>query len=84
MYFGGPPLRMPFIGPSREEIIAVATDLIARFGPLARDEAQYLVEVATHIRSRRNRSLYSGAAQEIEKTLLAARSRRKDETSAIP
>src|SRR5271154_6403737 len=59
--------RMPFMGPSREEVVATTTDLIARFGLRAHDEALHLEEVAATMRFARNRNLYRRAAREIEK-----------------
>ena len=44
-------VRMPFTGPPKEEVVAVATDLIARFGLQAHDEALHLEEVAAMLRS---------------------------------
>jgi hypothetical protein len=67
--------RMPFMGPSREEVVAVTTDLIARFGVQAHDEALHLEEVAATMRFRRNRTLYRRAAREIEKSFVEARVR---------
>ena len=80
--FGVRNVHIPFIGPSEEEISAVATDLIARFGHQAHEEAQYLVEVAMNIRSRRNRILYRGAAGLIKKSLIVARPQPNAENSA--
>ena len=57
-------MRMPFIGPSQEEVVVIAADLIARFGLRAQDEASYLEDVAAEMRSARNRNLYRRAARE--------------------
>ena len=62
-------VRMPFTGPPQEEVAAVATDLIARFGLQAHDEALHLEEVAAMLRSVRNRALYRDVAREIEKSM---------------
>lgn len=67
--------RMPFMGPSQEEVVAVTTDLIARFGLQAHDEALHLESVAAKLRFRRNRNLYRRAAREIEKSFSEARAR---------
>jgi hypothetical protein len=68
---------MPFTGPPKEEVVAVATDLIARFGLQAHDEALHLEEVAAMLRSVRNRALYRDVAREIEKSIAEARVRQK-------
>ena len=57
------------MGPSREEVVAAAADLIARHGSEAGDEARHLAEVAVRLRYPRNRDLYWRAAREIEKRL---------------
>ena len=69
--------RIPFMGPTREEVVAVATDLIARFGLQAHDEALHLMEVAAQLRFRRNRDLYLRVAREIENSFMEARDRLK-------
>jgi hypothetical protein len=66
-------MRLPFFDPTREEVIAVATDLIARFGLEAEDEALHLTGVAANMRAVRNCQLYRLAAQEIEKSFAEAR-----------
>jgi hypothetical protein len=75
-------MRWLFLDPSRDEVAAVATDLIATFGAQARDEALYLSEVAEGLgarRSLRNRRLYRLAAQEIAMRFdAAAASHRSD------
>jgi hypothetical protein len=68
-------VRMPFTGPPKEEVVAVATDLIARFGLQAHDEALHLEEVAAMLRSVRNRALYRDVG--IEKSITEARVRLK-------
>ena len=70
-----PSMRLPFLDPPQDEIVAVATDLIMRFGLQAHDEALHLVEVAAQMRAVRNRHLYILAAREIEKSFAEARSR---------
>ena len=69
--------RMPFLGPSEEEVVATATDLIARFGFYAHDEALRLEDVAVVMRYARNRNLYRRAARQIEKSFVEARIRLK-------
>ena len=75
-------MRMPFMGPSREEVVAVTTDLIARFGVHAHEEALHLEEVAATMRFRRNQNLYRRAAGEIEKSFVEARVRLNAKTAA--
>ena len=65
----GHAMRLRFFDPTREEVVAVATDLITRFGLEAQDEALHLTEVAANIRAVRNYQLYRLAAREIEKKL---------------
>jgi len=60
-------MRAPFMRPSQEEVVALATDLTKRFGRDARNEALRLQDVAVLIRSIRNRNLYRRAAHEIQK-----------------
>ncbi len=72
---------MPFMGPSQEEVAAIVTDLIARFGLQAHDEALHLAEVATQLRFRRNRDLYRRVAREIEKSFIEAQDRLKARTA---
>lgn len=68
-------MRLPFIDPPQDEIVAVATDLIMRFGVEAHDEALHLAGVATQMRAVRNRQLYNLAAREIAKSFAEARGR---------
>ena len=68
-------MRLPFVDPTREEVVAVATDLIIRFGLEAQDEALHLTEVAANMRAVRNCQLYRLAAREIEKGFTEARTR---------
>ena len=68
-------MRLPFFDPTREEVVAVATDLITRFGLEAEDEALHLTEVAANMRAVRNSQLYRLAAREIEKCFAEARTR---------
>ena len=74
--------RTPFIGPSQEEVVAITTDLIARFGLQAHDEALHLEKVAATMRFRRNRNLYRRAAREIEKSFAEARVRLNAKTAS--
>jgi hypothetical protein len=68
-------MRLPFFDPTREEVVAVATDLITRFGLEAQEEALHLTGVAANIRAVRNYQLYRLAAREIEKSFAEARTR---------
>jgi hypothetical protein len=69
------PMRLPFFDPPREEVAAVASDLINRFGLHARDEALFLAGLSEQMRARRNRRLYRLAAHEIETSFVEARRR---------
>jgi hypothetical protein len=80
-------MRLPFFDPPREEVAAVASDLIIRFGLHARDEALFLAALSEQMRARWNRQLYRLAAHEIETSFVEARrrldvegARRPDET----
>ena len=68
-------MRLPFFDPTKEEVVAVATDLITRFGLEAGDEALHLTEVAANMRAVRNYQLYRLAAREIERSFAEARTR---------
>ena len=68
-------MRLPFIHPPQDKVVAIANDLIVRFGREAHDEALHLAEVAARMRANRNRHLYLLAAREIEKILAGARTR---------
>jgi hypothetical protein len=68
-------MRLPFFDPPREEVAAVASDLIIRFGLRARDEALYLAGLSEQMRARWNRQLYRLAAHEIETSFVEARRR---------
>jgi hypothetical protein len=68
-------MRLPFFDPTRGEVVAVATDLITRFGLEAQEEALHLTGVAANIRAVRNYQLYRLAAREIEKSFAEARTR---------
>jgi hypothetical protein len=68
-------MRLPFFDPPREEVAAVASDLIVRFGLHARDEALFLAELSEQMRARWNRRLYRLAAREIEMSFAEARRR---------
>jgi hypothetical protein len=76
-------MRLPFIGPPEDEIVAIATDLIVRHGVQAHDEALYLVEVAAHIGANKNRQLYLRAAREIEKSFAQAKARLQGRSEAV-
>ena len=68
-------MRLPFFDPPRNEVAAVASDLIIRFGFRARDEALYLAGLSEQMRARWNRQLYRLAAREIEMSFAEARRR---------
>jgi hypothetical protein len=66
---------IPFFDPPREEVAAVASDLIIRFGLRGRDEALYLAVLSEQMRARWNRQLYRLAAREIVTSFAEARRR---------
>jgi hypothetical protein len=68
-------MRLPFFDPPREEVAAVASDLINRFGLHAREEALFLAGLSEQMRARWNRQLYRLAAHEIETSFVEARRR---------
>ena len=69
-------MRLPFFDPPGEEVAAVASDLIIRFGLRARDEALYLAGLSEQMRARWNRQqLYRLGAREIETSFAEARRR---------
>ena len=68
-------MRLPFFDPSRDEVAAVATDLITRFGLRAYDEAVYLAELAAQMRSRRHKVLYELVTREIDASFAEAQRR---------
>ena len=70
-------MRWPFFDPPKDEVAAVACDLIVRFGLRSHDEALYLAEVASNMGARKNLQLYRLAAREIEKSFAEARLRLK-------
>lgn len=59
-------VKMPWSGPSRDEVRAVALDLILRHGSAASVEAMHLAQIASQLGSRENTRLYSRAADYIE------------------
>jgi hypothetical protein len=65
-------MGLPFMHPPQDKVVAVANDLIVRFGREAHDEALHLVQVASRMRANRNRRLYFLAAREIERSLADA------------
>jgi hypothetical protein len=71
----GHAMGLSFFDPTREEVVAVATDLITRFGLEAQDEALHLTEVAANMRAVRNCQLYRLVAREIERSFAEARTR---------
>ena len=68
-------MRLPFFDPPRDEVAAVASDLIVRFGLNARDEALFLAGLSEQMHARWNRRLYRLAAREIEMSFAEARRR---------
>jgi hypothetical protein len=68
-------MRLPFIDPPQDKVVAIANDLIVRFGREAHDEALHLAEVAARMRANKNRHLYFLAAREIERSLVDTRTR---------
>ena len=68
-------MRLPFFDPRKDEVAAIATDLITRFGLHALDEALYLADLSLQMRSRRKRVLYECVAREIETSFLEAQRR---------
>jgi hypothetical protein len=65
-------MRLPLFGPRKDEVAAIATDLITRFGLRAYDEASYLAELSLQMGSRRERALYESVAREVEASFLEA------------
>jgi hypothetical protein len=68
-------MRLPFFDPRRDEVAAIAADLITRFGLRAHEEALYLAELSLQMGSRRKRVLYELVAREIETSFLEAQRR---------
>ena len=68
-------MRLPFFDPRRDEVAAIASDLINRFGLHARDEALFLAGLSAQMRARWNSQLYRLAAHEIETSFVEARRR---------
>ena len=80
-------MRLGLFGPSRQEVDALAHDLIVRHGLAAHDEAIRLSEVVQLLpRSVRQRRLYEQAAVRIEQSFEiareAARNRLEDHPAA--
>jgi hypothetical protein len=65
-------MRLPFFDPRRDKVVAIAADLITRFGLRAHDKPLYLPELSQQIRSRSERVLYKIVAREIEASFLEA------------
>jgi len=65
-------MRLPFFDPHRDEVAAIATDLITQFGLRAYEEALYLAELSLQMGSRWKRVLYEFVAREIEASFLEA------------
>jgi hypothetical protein len=73
-------MRLPFFNPRKDEVAAIATDLITRFGLRAHEEAAHLVELSLQMGSRRKGALYELVAREIEAKL----SRSAETTGSSP
>jgi hypothetical protein len=75
-------MRFRLFGPSQEEIDEVASDLIARHGLNAYDEAVHLAEVAQLLpRSLRQRKVYELAAVQIERSFETALKRLRERSA---
>src|SRR5580693_2300307 len=74
-FYSESPDAIAILDPPREEVAAVASDLINRFGLHAREEALFLAGLSEQMRARWNRQLYRLAAHEIEKSFVEARRR---------
>src|SRR5271165_4239535 len=68
-------MRLPFFDPRRDEVAAIATDLIIRFGLRAHEEASFLAELSAQMHSRRDGALYELVAREIDASFLEAQQR---------
>ena len=68
-------MRLPFFDPHRDEVAAIATDLIIRFGLRAHEEASFLAELSAKMHSRRDGALYELVAREIDASFLEAQKR---------
>jgi hypothetical protein len=68
-------MRLPFFDPRGDEVAAIATDLITRFGLHAHNEASYLAELSVQMHSRRDRVFYELVAREIDASFLEAQRR---------
>jgi hypothetical protein len=75
-------MRLPFFDPRRDEVVAIATDLITRFGLRACEEASHLAELSLQMGSRRKRALYESVAREIDASFLEAQRQRDLRQSA--
>ena len=75
-------MRLPFMGPSREEVVGIATYLTARYGGEALEEARRLEEVVKTLRYPRNidSTVASGLSLRSEPTLRESADRRFDLT----
>jgi hypothetical protein len=75
-------MRFRLFGPSKEEIDEVASDLIARHGLNAYDEAVHLAGVAQLLpRSLRQRKIYELAAVQIERSFETALKRLRERSA---
>jgi len=68
-------MRLPFFDPHRDEVAAVATDLITRFGLRAHDEASHMAQLSVQMHSRRHGVLYELVAREIDASFVEAQTR---------
>jgi len=68
-------MRLPFFDPSRDEVAATATELIAQFGLGAHKEASRLAELSAQRRSRRDRVLFEMVGREIDASFAEAQRR---------
>jgi hypothetical protein len=75
-------MRLPFFHPRRDEVAAIATDLIKQFGLRAHEEASYLAGLSLQMGSRRKRILYESVAREIDASFREAQRQRNLRQSA--
>ena len=68
-------MRLPYFDPRRDEVAAIATDLITRFGLRAHDEASHLAQLSAQMHSRWHRVLYELVAREIDASFVEAQKR---------
>jgi len=68
-------MRLPFFDPRRDEVAAIATDLITRFVLRAHNEASHLAQLSAQMHSRWHRVLYELVAREIDASFVEAQKR---------